>query len=175
MPRSPAPLSSRFKSKIDRSSGPDGCWPWTGAINSHGYGTIRRGPPEFTSVGAHVVAWELANGPVGPLCVLHSCDNRRCVNPSHLFLGTKGENNADRDAKGRTASGDRSSRRTAPDSFDRRSGYVPANTKLRPEDIPTIRAMAGGGKTYAEIGRLFGVNYHTISSAVKRHTWAHID
>lgn len=56
---------------------------------------------------AHRAAWEDEHGPIPPgQCVLHRCDNPPCVNPDHLFLGTKGDNNRDRSAKGRTYNGD---------------------------------------------------------------------
>lgn len=64
-----------------------------------GYGVKRVGKK---LVGAHRWVWMQAHGPIPVgLCVLHTCDVRHCVNLDHLWLGTKGENNADRDAKGR--------------------------------------------------------------------------
>lgn len=75
---------------MDRSS--SDCWLWTKGTNAYGYGVVAI-TGEGRSYIAHRLAWELHHGsPPGKLCVLHRCDIRHCCNPSHLFLGTRGDN-----------------------------------------------------------------------------------
>jgi hypothetical protein len=97
----PKPLSARFWAKVDKR-GPDDCWEWTGAAIAKGYGKISRGPRGGGQLAAHRVSWILAKSeiPDGQM-VLHRCDNRLCVNPSHLFLGTNTDNMRDMVSKGR--------------------------------------------------------------------------
>jgi hypothetical protein len=98
-----------FKRKYIRGK-PDECWEWLGRINDDGYGGFYagyvRGKPTNTS--AHRFAYEMAKGRVPRgLCVLHSCDNRRCVNPAHLRAGTKLDNAQDMISRGRDDYGGR--------------------------------------------------------------------
>jgi hypothetical protein len=84
---STAPIADRFWSQV--SKGPN-CWEWTGGLTGAGYGAFY---PDSVQVGAHIWSWTQANGPVLDSGVIdHLCSNRRCVNPDHLEVTTRGDN-----------------------------------------------------------------------------------
>lgn len=88
-----------------RVNSDSGCWEWQGFVNASGYGLFRVGAKKSR---AHRVCWTLIHSePAAEQCVLHRCDNRRCVRPEHLFLGSRPDNTADMCAKKRQASGER--------------------------------------------------------------------
>ena len=100
-------LSERFWSMVLKTDNPNDCWIWVGSIlpkPSLPYGRIfiqrigRRNLSDLT----HRVSWKLHFGPIpDSMCILHSCDNPKCVNPKHLFLGTRKDNSKDMIKKGR--------------------------------------------------------------------------
>src|SRR3990172_4237019 len=94
-----------FWAKVNKS---DGCWTWTASKRKFGYGAFVWADSEGRIIQgrAHRFSYELHHGPI-PLgiCVLHKCDNPACVRPSHLFLGTRADNNFDMLSKGRHVCG----------------------------------------------------------------------
>ncbi|MFD3741090.1 helix-turn-helix domain-containing protein [Streptomyces sp. NPDC058629] len=151
-------FAERFWSKVDRRT-PDECWPWTAALNEHGYGvmrpnTQRRNGP---TVKAHRVSLQLAGVDIEGLYVLHSCDNPPCVNPNHLSTGTAAANAADMVGKDRQARG---------------TGRT--SSKLTEEQIPEIRARAAAGEMQKVLAAEYGVSHPTISRVVNRHGWLHV-
>ena len=137
-----------------------GCFLWIGAGQDYGNFTAHG-----KEISAHRFAWELDNGKVQEgLCVLHKCDNKKCVNVQHLFLGTQAENVADRDQKKRGACGQRtpSKKLTDVEVFEIRHAFDTAEQ--------TGRGREGMG----EVARSYGVSYVTVNDIGFRRRWKHL-
>jgi len=155
------PLAERFLEKVDRSGGPDVCWPWTAYRNQGGYGEMGSGGHRGT-IGAHRVAFLLANGPIpAGEHVLHTCDNPPCCNPAHLWTGTQQDNNRDRDAKGRTRAGPGA----PPPHY---SGEHNPAARLTAASVPAIRASRS---SVSALAREHGVSRTTIRRVIIGATW----
>jgi hypothetical protein len=91
----------KFFNRIKKQSA--GCWEWQGALTKAGYGLLGyQGKMEY----AHRLSYKLIKGTINDgQCVCHSCDNPKCCNPEHLWLGSKKENNMDKARKGRAKNG----------------------------------------------------------------------
>lgn len=114
----------------------DGCWPWTEGLDSHGYGQFWAKSKNWRG---HVYSYMTFKGeiPEGDL-VRHTCDNRMCVNPSHLLLGSIEDNARDRDSRGR---GRNSSKTHCPQGHE----YTEQNTYLRSNGWRRCKACIRGG------------------------------
>jgi len=112
---------------------------------------------------AHRVAWALAHGTLpDEVMVCHRCDNRKCVNPSHLFLGTGRDNARDMARKGRA-------------STPQHRGVLNPSAKLTEEDAVEIRSRRASGETLTSIARSYEVHRWTISLIIRGETWKHVD
>lgn len=93
-------LKIRFMEKVIVPADETQCWEWDGASRGVGYGCIKDADGKLRD--SHRVAFELFNGPIPQgLLVMHTCDNRNCVNPAHLITGTHQDNQRDAISKGR--------------------------------------------------------------------------
>ncbi len=155
-----ASLEQRFWSKVDKSGGLDACWLWTAASQVKGYGrfymTARR------LEGAHRVAFMLSGRDLVPgMDVCHACDNPPCVNPKHLFLGTRSENMLDAEMKSR----------------------LPTTKNFKGEQHPkavltvaTVREIRATPKnvTSRALAAIYGVSRSTVQQVRRFESWRHV-
>jgi hypothetical protein len=140
--------AKKFWSLVTKGS-PNKCWLWHHNKSSNGYGNflIYKGGKTKT-FSAHRVAYQLTFGPTN-LQVLHTCDNKLCVNPNHLFVGTQADNMLDKVQKGRN------------------------NTQyVTPQQVHNIRRLAKQGIKHSVLAEKFKVSHSNIQHIVKRRSWS---
>jgi hypothetical protein len=136
MARPKSDPTQRFLSKVKQMQ--SGCHEWQSTLHRDGYGKFYY---EGKQMQAHRVAYELFNSNTNGLWVLHKCDNRKCVNPEHLFLGTSQDNISDMDAKNRRGT----------------------RTKLTEAQANEIRKMLDERYSQEYIASKFGIDQTTVS------------
>lgn len=145
-------VAARFNQKVNKT---DSCWLWTAKLFWSGYGSLR---VDGKHVVAHRVAWELHHGPIpNGLEVCHRCDVRHCVNPDHLFLGTRRDNTLDAVAKGRHPRGE-----------------LQGRAKLTEAQVMEARSMWASGVPGNHLARRFGVASRTMWDVLYRKHWKHV-
>lgn len=133
----------RFWEKVDRSGE---CWEWTGALQTYGYGLFGVNS-QVRAARAHRVSYQMAFGPIPKgLVVCHRCDNRKCVRPDHLFLGTNRDNTWDAIRKGR----------------------IPSVQTHKPDFLDSIKQDYESGLTLQDIATKNGVTAWTIRYHLER-------
>lgn len=142
-------IEERFYAKVKKCE--SGCHEWTGCIMPNGYGQFHK---NGKTAYAHRVAYELVNGSLGDLFVLHKCDNRKCVNPDHLFAGTFDENMADMVSKQRQAHGEKN-----------------YHAKLDAETVRMIRSEIG---LQREIADKYGITRSLVSLIRSGRIWKNV-
>ncbi len=146
------PLSLKARVYLASIRVENGCWLWAGVQENskNRYGSAflngRR-------IGANRFAYEAFNGPIPPsMSVCHRCDNTRCVNPDHLFLGSHQDNMADRNRKGRAA----------------------PKSKINAAMVQEIRSLRKDGLCLKEIASQFGITVSSASKICSGHRWRHV-
>jgi len=135
----------RFWSKVDIKEEND-CWKWIGCETERGYGAFGF---NGTTKLAHRVAYEISSGPIPrKICCLHKCDNKLCVNPNHLYLGTQGDNMVDR--------------------FNRNHSNQGGHSKLHPGEVWLIRKIYSETSLFQkDIALMFKTSQSTICRITK--------
>lgn len=144
---------ARFWGKVKKTDG-DSCWEWQGCLSTNtGYGNLTI---ERKSRSSHRVSFEMNHHAIPPkMCVCHRCDNRKCIRPDHLFLGTHADNMQDQRLKGRGPQGEKN-----------------GGAKLNWQLVAEIREL--GPKTkgaHRKLGRAFGVSATAIKDILIMKTW----
>ena len=151
-----------FWNKVNKT---ETCWLWTGATNGRGVNGVAYGlmkiPKTRKNITAHRMSYTLHNGPItSKQWVLHKCDNPKCVNPDHLFLGDAAANAADMDAKGRRVIADHSGEKNGRAVMD--------------ADKVKLARLLHGKFSLTALTKIFGVSKSQIHRIVTAQHWAAI-
>ena len=143
---------TRFWAKVRRIAD-DECWEWIGDVTNEGYGKFK---VKKQSHSSHRMAWLICRGQIASeMCVLHKCDNRLCVNPSHLFLGTNRQNTQDMMSKGRS----------------RWAAKGTSPVKLTEEQVRELRSDRGRGMSMSQIAAKYGISGKHARRIVNFQQW----
>lgn len=148
-------LQNRFFAKIKKTKQ---CWIWTAGRCDYApiqYGCFK---VNHRMCRAHTVSWIMFNKKLPKLCILHTCDNSLCVNPKHLYEGTRKDNARDRERRHRG---------------NHARGVDNGQVKLTEKDVRDIRRLANK-HTQQYLSDIYGVNQPNISRIIRRAIWAHI-
>lgn len=164
MPPSADTIEKALNNFMRKTTPQDGCLVWIGALNRRGYGQFRcKFLKKENHILAHRASWMLFRGPIGGDLVLHKCDNPKCVNPDHLFLGNYKDNTADMILKGRHRRND--------------TGYLPTGNehhygKIGPKiDLEKAQMIKEATGTQTEIGLKFGISAGMVSRIKAGQCW----
>lgn len=150
---------SRFWSRVSICADHE-CWEWQRGKTRDGYGVFHFGEK---SIRTHRFSYQLHNGEIREHdCVCHSCDNPSCVNPKHLWIGTRADNNADKEAKGRAV------------YAEQKKGELNPSATLTTSEVVAIKVMARCGLPQARIAKTIGISNASVCMIVSGKRWGHL-
>jgi hypothetical protein len=153
-------LLEKFYNKLPDILNENCCWEWKGTIDAYGYGNFSY---KGKTVKSHRLMYEVYYAePLENLHCLHKCDNRKCVNPLHLFSGTNLDNRKDKVQKGRCYTGNQ-------------KGENNGGSKLTDNQVREIRKLHISKKyTTSKLGEMYNVHRSTISYIINNKTYKHL-
>ena len=154
MPNPNKPILLRLLDKIQVA--PSGCWLWTGAVDSHGYGKLNM---RRNWLKAHRISYLVFHGIIPPgAFICHTCDNPPCINPFHLYAGSPADNTRDRVARNRSVG---------------LPGAANPSARLTEDQVIEILAL---GRTYTQrqIGKMYGISAGAVHLILTGKTWKHL-
>jgi len=144
----------RIENKVELVT-ESGCWIWMGTTTTRGYGQIESDTKKYY---AHRASYQAFVGEIPEgMNVCHRCDNRFCVNPSHLFLGTQKDNLQDMKRKGRSTIGEKNAR-----------------SKLTEKQVQQIKNGLRSGLKEKYLANLYGVCRQSINNIKNGRVWNHV-
>ena len=152
-----------FWSRVDMTGE---CWDWQGACNTTGYGSVGWHGRVYCAHRVAAFLEGMVDTPSAPKKrsdpghLRHTCDNPKCVRPSHLLVGTQTENMLDMYRKNR---------------HKVYRGHTHTNSKLTPDQVRYVRRQAAAGRTYASLSRELGTHATAISNAAKGRTYVNVE
>jgi hypothetical protein len=146
------------KNFLDRVVKTSGCWEWIGSKNKTGYAQLS---VNRKTEKASRVSYEMFNGPIPKgNYACHTCDNRGCVNPEHLFLGTQKDNMRDMVAKGRS---------------HKPKGEINGRSKLEVNQVIEIRTLFSNKQaSLKELAARFNISTTAVRYIIIKRTWKHL-
>lgn len=152
-------LTKRLWDKIEIKSKNE-CWEWQGSTTSFGYGHIGKGGRNGKTIVSHRIVWELNYGEIPKgMKICHKCDNPKCCNPRHLFIGTQADNLKDCRDKGRAKGG------SLP-------GIKNPNAKLTEDQVKEIRELYSRGNVYQrELANKYNITQTQVGLIIREKSW----
>lgn len=153
-------IIDRFWGYVDKSNGPNACWPWTGGTAKKGYGNFK--VASYVTIRASRFAYAVTNKrDPGKLFTCHTCDNPPCCNPAHLWLGDTKANSHDMVKKGRSNTGPQ-------------DGQNNGNAKLTAEEVAEIKRFIFAGMNNKVIGEIFEITHSLVSRIRLGKSWGDV-